>query len=119
MKTTTKTIEVGQTMTAIIGGVAHAVRVLGVDSDPACAVWVAYVANPDRDAYVPRAALRASMKLTATNLFALRQWAAAGCPAAVAKVDAPHLRRCIALGLVATVNGAPVLTEAGRAAVQS
>lgn len=35
----------------------QAVEVLAVDADPAADVWVAFLSNPDQDAFVPRSAL--------------------------------------------------------------
>lgn len=31
-----------------------AVRVVGVDADPTATVWICYLGDPDRDAFVPR-----------------------------------------------------------------
>lgn len=54
--------------------------------------------------------------VTGTNLFALKEMVlkyGPEFPRRVASVDAPHLRRCVAAGLV-EVNGTAKLTAAGR-----
>lgn len=58
---------------------------------------------------------------TETNLFVLREATADGTrdvPASVPSVDAPHLRRCLAAGLLAPTEGRALrLTDAGRVAL--
>ena len=45
--------------TATIAATGEKVRILGLDSDPSALVWVTFAADPDRDAFLPRAALTA------------------------------------------------------------
>lgn len=59
----------------------------------------------------------AKMSLTGTNLFALAQMVIEHGPTfpnRMAAVDAPHIKRTLALGLIEPVGGALRLTETGR-----
>ena len=61
------------------------------------------------------------MALTGTNLFALTQMViehGPEFPSRMAAVDAPHIKRTLALGLIEAKNGALRLTETGRDLVE-
>ena len=69
----------------------------------------------------PKKAPPKKMTLTGTNLFALTQMVAEHgpeFPARMAAVDAPHIKRTVALGLVEQRGGTLRLTEAGRDLVE-
>ena len=68
----------------------------------------------------PKKAPPKKMTLTGTNLFALTQMVIKHGPAFPSRmdaVDAPHIKRTLALGLIEPTNGTLRLTEAGRALV--
>ena len=44
---------------ATIAATGEKVRILGIDPDPRAQVWVVFFTDPDRDAFLPRAALTA------------------------------------------------------------
>ena len=69
----------------------------------------------------PKKAPPKKMTLTGVNLFALTQMViehGPAFPSRMAAVDAPHIKRTLALGLIEPVGGALHLTEAGRALVE-
>jgi len=70
----------------------------------------------------PKKAPPKTMKLTGTNLFALKEMVVEHgpvFPSRMATVDAPHIKRTIALGLIEPTNGSLRLTEAGRELVRT
>ena len=69
----------------------------------------------------PKKAPPKKMSLTGVNLFALTQMVidhGPTFPQRMAAVDAPHIKRTLALGLVEPMNGNLRLTEAGRELVE-
>jgi hypothetical protein len=61
------------------------------------------------------------VRITPTNLFALRETFPVGterAPARQPSVIYPHLKRCLTAGLIALDGADIVLTDAGRAALQ-
>ena len=69
----------------------------------------------------PKKAPPKKMTLTGTNLFALTQMViehGPAFPSRMAAVDAPHIKRTLALGLIEPKGGTLHLTEAGRALVE-
>ena len=69
----------------------------------------------------PKKAPPKKMTLTGTNLFALTQMViehGPEFPSRMAAVDAPHIKRTLALGLVEAKNGTLRLTETGRELVE-
>lgn len=69
----------------------------------------------------PKKAPSKKMTLTGTNLFALAQMViehGPTFPSRMAAVDAPHIKRTVALGLVEPVNGSLRLTAEGRGLVE-
>ena len=69
----------------------------------------------------PKKAPPKKMTLTGVNLFALTQMViehGPAFPSRMAAVDAPHIKRTLALGLIEPVGGTLHLTEAGRALVE-